>query len=184
MSQAHVLIVGMTMSGKTTLAKGLAKDYATRGVDVLVLDPLNDPGWPQTRGGLITRDKRGFLHYTKQKQQCALFIDESGQEVGKYAKDMGWFATQSRHWGHRCHFITQRVQQIDPTVRGQCSSLFLFRVSKKDSEILAEEYAQDELKQAHTLEQGEFYFYNRFGSVEKGRVFKLSQNGIVKRKIV
>jgi DNA helicase HerA-like ATPase len=42
---AHSLILGMTESGKTTLAKRLAQHYKSRGIGVIVLDPLNDD-WP------------------------------------------------------------------------------------------------------------------------------------------
>ena len=41
----HNLILGMTMSGKTTLAKRLAAHYTQNGINVVVLDPMYDPEW-------------------------------------------------------------------------------------------------------------------------------------------
>lgn len=164
----HVLIAGMTESGKTTLGKTLAKAYRERGVPVMVLDPMNDPGWPE---GSIIRDREMFLQRAKLVQQHAIFIDESGQEIGRYAREMQWLATQARHWGHKSHFICQRIQQLDTTIRGQCSSLYLFTVSRKDADLLAEEWAKEELRGAHTLDQGEFFFTTRYGEIRRERAF-------------
>lgn len=89
-------------------------------------------------------------------KSCALFIDESGQTIGRYAPEMEWLATQSRKWGHKAHFITQRASQISPTLRNQCTNLFLFKQSPTDSKILACDFVADELKNAHKLKQGEY----------------------------
>lgn len=159
----HVLIVGMTESGKTTLAKALCAQYRKHGVATAVLDPMSDPDW---RADFQSRDKEEFRERMKKSRQCAVFIDESGAMIGQYDAEMFWFATEARHWGHRSHFITQRAVQLSPTVRHQCTRLFLFRVGIKDAKTLAEEYGNDRLAAAAAFPQFEFFAVSRFGTTE------------------
>lgn len=140
----HVLIVGMTGSGKTTMAKRLCRAYRAKGIKSIVLDPLHDPGWP---ADAVTSDPERFLEWARLSQQCALFIDESGEMIGHYEKQMFWLATRSRHYGHKAHFITQRANQLSPTVRDQCSNLIAFAMSHQDCQTLAREFNKDEILQ-------------------------------------
>jgi len=160
----HSLIIGITGSGKTTLAKQQCAKAKLEGVKTIVLDPMMDKGW---ECDFITDSKEEFLQVVKQSTGCKLFVDESGQTVGKYNLEMEWLATQARHWGHKTTFITQRAQQISPTVRDQCSILYVFLVSKKDSDTFAEEFVQDELKNASSLKKFEFYRVGRFIPAKK-----------------
>ena len=164
----HAIILGMTESGKTTLAKKLAAGYRARGIGVLVCDPLNDPGW---EADYRTTDSAQFMDTVRRSRSCAVFIDESGEVVGKYNDQMFWLATRGRHYGHNCHFITQRGSQLAKTVRDQAGRLYLFNCSLDDAKILANEWNKPELKSANTLRQGEFFAVSRFGPVEKHSVF-------------
>lgn len=164
----HVLIVGMTASGKTTLAKKILQTYKAKGIKTAVLDPLNDPTWD---ADFQTDDPEEFLDVVYRSQSCALFIDESGTAIGRYAGPMQVLATQSRHFGHRAYFITQRASQLDRTVRDQCETLFLFRVGKMDGDTMAEEFGYPELKQANILGKGECFRLGRFNRPEKISVF-------------
>lgn len=165
---AHVLILGMTMSGKTTIAKRLAAHYRENGVMVGVLDPLGDPEW---NADYRTTDADEFLKAFWASRQCAWFIDESGDAVGKYDDAMIRTATRGRHWGHRVHYLTQRGAQLSRTVRDQCATLFLFATSLDDSKIHANEWNSQELRAAHTLAQGEYFHKGRFTPISRGNVF-------------
>lgn len=165
---AHVLILGMTESGKSTLAKQLCGEAKKRQLGTLVLDPLNDPDW---QADYQTRDPAEFLRVVKNSESCAVFVDESGQSVGRFDTEMFWLATQGRHFGHMCHFISQRGQQIAKTVRDQCGRLYLFNCSLSDAKMLADEWNKEELRQAHTLEKGEFFIVQRFGAVKRAKLF-------------
>ena len=170
----HVLILGMTESGKTTLAKKLCKDYQKRDIGCIVLDPLQDPGWSDTPDSDLffqTTDKDQFLASVKASQRCAVFIDESGESVGQYDTQMHWLATRGRHYGHNCHFLSQRGQQIAKTVRDQCGRLYLFCCSFTDGKILADEWNKPELRDASELPQGEFFIVQRFGGTEIASAF-------------
>jgi hypothetical protein len=161
----------MTASGKTTLGKKLIKRYQTNGTNTLVLDPLCDPDWG---ADFQTDEAKEFLRMMYENRSCALFIDESGASIGRYAGEMAVVATQSRHFGHKAHFFTQRGQQLDKTIRDQCTELFLFRVSKGDAKIFADEFGYDELIDANLLHQGECFKVSRFAPPEKIDVFSMN----------
>lgn len=162
---AHALILGMTESGKTSLAKQLAANYRAKGFSILVLDPMNDPEWP---ADYKTTDPDEFLTVFWNSRRCMVFIDESGDAIGRYNKAMERTATKGRHWGHSCHYITQRGAQLSQTVRDQCSHLFLFASSLKDRKLHAEEWNAPVLTQP--LERLEYFHTTRFTKPKKGRV--------------
>lgn len=169
---AHVLIIGMTESGKTTLAKELNKAYRQDGLSSIVLDPINDPGWMPGEDCYLTRNKAQFLEVVKNSRSCCVFVDEAGEAVGQYQTEMHWLGTRARHYGHSAHFLCQRVIQVATTVRDQCKTLYLFNVSKKDSHTLADDWNRDVIKEAYKLGQGEFLIIRKFKPVQYGRIIK------------
>ena len=168
---AHSLIIGMTMSGKSTLARRMVAAYRRDGIFSLVLDPLEDPAWTKAGARYQTGDGDKFLAVIFRARQCAIFVDESGEAIGRYAGAMKKLATRSRHYGHNAHFISQRAVDIDKTIRDQCGYLFCFRVSQRDAETLADEYGYQELLECSRLNQGEFIKCGRFLTPQKFRLF-------------
>lgn len=165
---AHVLICGITQSGKTTLARNLVAAYRARDIGAIVLDPHRDPHWG---ADYQTDNPADFLAVAHNSWECALFVDEAGQYVGQFDTDMHWCGTQARHWAHRAHFITPRPVQIARTVRDQCTRLCLFAVAREDAAMLAREWNKPELAGAPELPQGQFYDVQRFGPALLRRVF-------------
>lgn len=136
----HTLISGQSFSGKSYLAKSLcSKLRKTR--NCIVLDPFLD-NWD---ADYLTQDADDFLRVAKRNRNCCLFVDESGSSIGRGADAarMHWIATQARHWGHRSFFILQRLTQIEPLIRSQCSEFYAFRGSANDAKILAYETGDD-----------------------------------------
>lgn len=168
---AHVLIFGMTESGKTTLAKRLAHRYRQNGIPVIVLDSLNDPEWPSGDDTFQTTDPDDFLRVFWASKRCACFVDEAGDAVGRYNLVMQKTATRGRHWGHSVHFISQRGVQIAPTVRDQCSHLFLLTSSIADGKVHANEWNRPELLRCNALGKGNYYHCTRFGVISHGSLF-------------
>jgi len=166
---AHTHIVGMTESGKTTLAKALCKKYQDASVSTLILDPLHDPEWC---ADFKTHDPDEFLTVFWDSRGCAVFVDEAGESVGQFDKVMSKTATKGRHWGHSCHYISQRATQVAKIVRDQCSHLFIFTSSLDDSKMLANEWNSPEIKGANALKQGEYFHVTRFGALTKGNIFE------------
>lgn len=158
----------MTESGKSTLAKHLARQFKAREIGVIVLDPLASSDW---HADFVTKDSDEFLRVFWASESCAVFIDESGDAVGKYDLAMQQTATKGRHFGHSVHYITQRHAQLSATVRAQCSYLALFRSSLDDCKIHAKEWARPELCQAAEIRQGEYLFCGRFTPLQKCNIF-------------
>jgi len=165
---AHSLILGMTESGKTSLAKQLAAQYKARGIGVLVLDPMHDPGW---NADFQTDNQSEFMEVFFNSRRCMVFIDEAGESVGQYDKLMTRTATKGRHWGHCVHYISQRGAMINKTVRDQCRHLFLFASSMDDCKIYAREFNKPELIEATTFGPGEFFQAGRFVETKRNRLF-------------
>lgn len=159
----------MTESGKTTLARRLSADYKARGIGVIVLDPMNDPGW---NADFQTTDPDQFLEVLWNSENCAVFIDEAGDSVGRFDNAMIQTATKGRHWGHNVHYISQRHAQVSLTVREQCRYIALFRAGLDDCKLHAKQWAQPGLLAGANLSQGEYLWCGRFSPVLKGNVFK------------
>ena len=164
----HCLILGMTESGKTTLAREMSKIYRANGVETVVLDPLLDPRWDAS---FITRDPDEFLRVYWSSRSCAVFIDEAADSVGRFDTAMIQTATKGRHWGHNNHYLSQRGAALSRTVRDQCSRLFLFTVAYEDAKTLAREFNKPQLLQAPSMPAGTYWDCGRFSPARKGKVF-------------
>jgi hypothetical protein len=164
---AHTLYLGMTESGKTTLAKIMAAEYKKQGVGILVLDPLKDPGW---NADFITSDPNEFLRVFFESRSCMVFIDEAGENVGRYDTALVRTATKGRHWGHSVNYLTQRASLISLTVRDQCRDLYLFSSGFKDCKMLENEFNSEELLQAPGLGVGEFMQTSKHGPTTRYKI--------------
>lgn len=165
---AHVLTVGTTLCGKTTLNKKLARQLKAQGIGVLVLDELCDPEW---NADFQTSDPDEFLRVVWDSERCACFIDEAGDAVGRYNDAMRQTATRGRHFGHRFFYITQRSADLGKTVRDQCTTLYLFLSSTDDCKLHSKEWVKPELVNGVTLGQGEYFTCGRFTPILRGNIF-------------
>lgn len=163
---AHYIIIGMTESGKTTLAKIVCRKTSEKA-KTAVLDPLRSQDWGAT---FQTDDPDEFLKYLRENKSHVVFVDEGATTIGRFNEEMEWLATQSRHWGHSCFFISQRATQMATTIRHQCSKAYIFAVGSKDAEMFAEEWNEPGLKNLPRIQKGEFYLVSRFGALQKGSI--------------
>lgn len=167
---AHVLILGQTLSGKTTLAKRLASKYRENGIGVLVHDPIGDPEWD---ADFRTASAAEFFRVYNESRGCAVFFDEAGETCIDYKSEITKTATRGRHRGHRNHYIAQRGTLILRTVRDQCSELFLFNSGMEDCKIHAAEWNAPIIKaEGAFLETGEYFHKQRMAEIQKGHLFK------------
>ena len=163
----HILIAGITESGKTTLAKKMASMSRIRGRGVLVLDPMHDD-WD---ADYQTDSETDFLEIFWRSKSCDAYIDEAADYAGRYDDAIIQTATRGRHWGHSVHYISQRPAQLSPTVRSQCRHLFCFAVARDDAEKLAKDWNKPELKEAADLPQGCCIHAQRFKATRRINVF-------------
>lgn len=162
--RGHSAIIGMTESGKTTLAKRMAHEYRRRGFGVLVLDPWKSPDWP---ADFVTADLGAFLRKAHASRRCALFVEE----VGGFGRrpEFAWLFTQARHWGHATHYLSQYHSQVPPIVRSNCARLFLFRVSASSAKEWADDFAQPAIATlAASLAQFHFVSASRYAVPQVG----------------
>jgi len=166
---AHSLIIGMSESGKTTLAKQIAEEFTSQGQEYIVYDPITPYQSAWENASFITDDIDQLYNIAKhpESRNLLIIIDESSVGIGRNPKDKQWFATQARHWGHTVLFLAQREVQVSVTVRDQCTWVYIFKISKKDSEKFADEFGHDVLKNAHLLDKLEFYKLSRYTPPEK-----------------
>lgn len=162
----HGLILGITESGKSTLAKILSFQFRKKR-EVIVLDPMYGKGWGST---VTIRSVGDLAAEMKKRKNCYVFADESGTWIERDGSH-DWITTHSRHYGHSVFLVSQRgPTQITVTMREQSNRLFLFTSSRGDSLVHAEEWNQPVLANAHTLPRLHFYQTDRYGNVMLKRI--------------
>lgn len=162
----HTLILGMTETGKTTLAKSMVNAYRAQGTRCGVLDPMGT----EWGADFQTTDIEEFKYIYLNNSSMALFIDEAGLQ-GKYNDIMITTACSGRHRGHNMHYIAQSLTMLHPHLRGNCRYLAIFQIKKGDCKVLHDEYPYDSIREAWKLPQGHYYWLSRFGGVQKRRIF-------------
>lgn len=171
MSDGHMLIVGLTLSGKSTLAKALSEKYTAAGIQCIVLDHMRDPGWHAAH---VFDEPNDFLDYVTDPdlcQGCALFVDEGGLNLDRYDKRYQWLTTTSRHHGHRTHIISQRAESIDRTTRSQCTTLAAFALPPKDCKMYASDFNCPEVLHCASFPQGQYVYKRGFSAAQIRRMF-------------
>jgi len=150
----HTLIVGASFSGKSNLAKSIAKGLADSGQNIVVFDPLKSSGWP--KGAKLYSKPEVFISEIWAHKNCHVFVDESRVLFEAERNEAERLAYLGRHGGRLVYFIGQRASSmIPPNARNQCGKVFAFKQSLKDSQMLAEEYSEIFLK-CPRLQKGEF----------------------------
>lgn len=163
----HTLILGMTESGKTCLAKMLASQLA-QTKQVVIYDPILDPRWGKHPNIQKFDESEGFNCFLRSNRSSYVFLDEAGEffENG-HDLEYSWLGTRSRHWGHSVFFIAQRAMQIPKLIRAQCNHLYLFTSPVTDGKILAEEFNQPTLLECNRLPQLQCYSCSRYSKAQR-----------------
>lgn len=149
----HNLIVGVSTSGKSNLAKAIAHQTPQdRGV--IVYDPTQSSGWPER--AIKLRTPEAFLDTMETATNARVFIDEAKTLWDFDTKRADRILYQGRHSGLLVFIICQRTAMVPPNARNQCSRVFSFGQRGRDVDKLAEEYhgafrVTDELPQGHFI---------------------------------
>ena len=150
----HRAIVGVTRSGKTTLAQVLAAGLHSRGRFVGVFDPRSTPR--QWKCDVWTRSPYELLAWAQAHNSRSvgkpiyLFWDEWGAYVGrgtKRAEPFKWLGTTSRHNGQTQVVIAQAWRDIDPTLREQVDQVYAFCTAHRSAAMLADAFNRPELEE-------------------------------------
>lgn len=165
----HTAFVGMSRSGKTTLAQIVAKGLVGKRRKVGVFDPLLDPKWEATGASIVTADPFELLHRCKTETTADgrpwhWFWEEWGPylknhpdgEVRRLLPAFGWLGTSSRQLGHSQWFIGHSWQDL-LHVRGQLDGVYAFAQGNKSAALMAEDFARPELShELPRLSRGNF----------------------------
>lgn len=157
----HTLVIGRTGSGKSHLARKLAKESSKHKRRVILYDPLGN-AFPCDRR---TASGPELLEILKAERDCSVFVDEAPTictNLGIH-RQFEWLATMSRHMGHRVYFLAQDATQLAPIYRRNCTHLYLFSVAPASADLLAKEFGDEALAKAATLRARWFFYKTPFG---------------------
>lgn len=173
----HTLICGVTQSGKTTLARELARAAALQGQNVIVFDPVGTDtaggGWPPS--AVVFDDSARFFEYVE--SPCVIgahvFIDEAADFFGVGDKDNQWLLTRGRHFYLHIYLIAQRPKMIAPNARTQCGVCYMFRLACEDADEIGRDFGHSQLGKI-SLDKGDFFILNSGqASKQRANIFNL-----------
>lgn len=173
----HSLYTGVTQSGKTTLARSIARAMCDAGARVIVYDPLGSAtaggGWG--KGAELFDDKEAFLDciYSPETINAHVFIDEAHNIFAHDDKSNLWLLTEGRHYFLTLHLLTQRPKKVHPDARTNCGRCYMFRLAQDDAREIGADYGHSGINRI-SLDKGDFLILNS-GSAEFSRanVFNL-----------
>jgi hypothetical protein len=174
----HSLYTGVTLSGKTTLARAHARYFAQLGHSVLVYDPVHTA----TVGGdwgteNVVSDFDDLIDLMATEGPHHVYIDEAGEIFGLSDKDRYPLLTRGRHHGLFINLIATRPKMLAPTVRTQCAVAHVFRLAPGDLNEIGEDFGHGQLGKT-LLEHGDYLtLYSGRSRIEKNNVFQQLNRG-------
>lgn len=158
-------IFGPKLSGKTTLAKELSRQYWVRSHRrSLVLD-INLEGWGSHAWVTDDEDKFWSVVWREPvvgKAKPSLVIVEEATETINRDKTLTRVFTRLRHLEHKLIVVGHDGTNLLRIMREQIDTLYLFRSSPKAAEMWADSMTQTGFLEAENLEQYEFLYGERF----------------------
>ena len=165
-------IFGPKLSGKTTLAIQLSRKYfADAKIRSIVLDPYVDVWGEQA---WVTADEEIFWENVWKTQGSLIIVDEAAATIRR-ARELIPVFTRLRHNHHRLLVIGHSGVDLLPTMRQQLDTLYLFRQSKKASEIWAETMTEPRLQEATELKQYEFIMLEMYREPKRMKLTLLKE---------
>lgn len=157
-------IFGPKLSGKTTLAKYVSKQYWTKHkMRSLVLD-INNEQWGDHAWVVDDNDK--FWEAVWKTSDSLVIVDEASSTIKRDQTLIPVF-TRLRHLRHKLIVIGHNGMNLLPIMREQFDTLYLFRQPEKAAKIWADTFTQTELTDAVQLQQHEFLHTQLFGKPRK-----------------
>ena len=176
----HSLICGVTQSGKTTLARSIARAASDAGHNLIVFDPVGTGtaggDWPA--GAIVFDDPGEFVEYMNRPDVsfAHVFIDEADEVFSLSDRANFWIPKKGRHFGFQLYMITQRPKMIAPTARKQVGRCYMFRLALDDAKELAADFG---FSDAHkiSLDKGDFLVLDSGqASIKRANIFQLLES--------
>ena len=156
----HGSIYGISGTGKTFAAARVCDGVRALGMPVMVFDPLSYKGISEDfKADFITNVKADFIDYFYSNIGHLAIFEEAGEYFTNKDKPM---FTRGRHFGHINIVSSQRAQQVDKTLRDQCTTFGLvFKQAYEDAKTLAREFVYDEIVNATSQPERQCYIITR-----------------------
>ncbi len=146
-------IFGPKLSGKTTLAKTLSREFFLReGRTSLVLDPHVED-WPDCCH--VTADETVFWDGVWKTSNKLVIVEEAATTISRERELIPVF-TRMRHCHHKLIVIGHSGMDLLPVMRQQLDVIFLFRQPPSASKVWAEVFCEQGLLASTQLQQYEF----------------------------
>ena len=170
----HTLICGVTMTGKTTIARSMSRALLAKNKRVAVFDPLGTEtsGGDWGQGAMVFNNRDQFLDFVEHPLTVNyfIFIDEADEIFSHDMKENVWMLKKGRHWGLFFFLITQRPKMVHPTARNQCCAAFIFRLTADDMRDIGADFGHD--IRHESLDRGEYLkLESGRASYSRGKLF-------------
>lgn len=177
----HVLYCGVTMTGKTTLARHHAAILERARYDIAVYDPVGT----ETANGNWTKDAKilstpeEFAKWVESargedERPIFLFVDEAADIFGHSETWAHYIPRKCRHQNIYLRIIVQRPKMVHPSVRTQCAFAYMLRLSKDDARMLAADFGHSADVADMPLDKGDcLVFESGRAEIEEFNVFDL-----------
>lgn len=180
-SREHILYTGVTMTGKTTLARHHARILDRNNYDVVVYDPVltgtAGGGWPEKALVISDPEKLDrFLEKARGTEQrpIFLFVDESADIFSHSRTENHWVPRKIRHENIYLRLICQRPKMLHPDVRSQCSYAYVLRLANDDKKMIYSDFGHSGDIESRPLDKGDCVLLTSGSSeIEEFNVFEL-----------
>lgn len=179
----HFLYCGVTMTGKTTLAREHSSILVNAKHNVAVYDPVQtetaNGSWPE--GVTVLSDPEEFFEWIEDNEEtfdeehpCFLFVDESADIFSHSNTQAHWIPRRIRHQNIYLRMIVQRPNMLHPNVRTQCSYVYMLRLSRKDAALICDDMGHGPEVSGKVLDKGDCILITSGSSgIEEFNVFDL-----------
>lgn len=146
-------IFGPSLSGKTTLAKAIVKEYYIKfKMRALILDPHLET-WDKS--AIVTDQEEKFWAQVWASKNCIVLAEEAASTLRRERELIPVF-TRLRHLQHKLIVVGHSGTDLLPVMRQQIDTLYLFRTPPKAAQIWAETFSDQRIIAATGLQQYEF----------------------------
>jgi molybdopterin-guanine dinucleotide biosynthesis protein len=161
-------IFGPKLSGKTTLARSISREYwRVHHIRTLVLDPNQDMDFgPQA---LNTPDEEKFWGMVWKSRDCLIVVEEAAATIRR-ERDLVPVFTRIRHQHHKLLVVGHSGTDLLPVMRQQVDVIYLFRQNEESALIWSKTFCDVRLIEATKLGQYEFIRLEMFGEPQKMRL--------------
>lgn len=154
-------IFGISLSGKTTLAKKISSAYYEKHkMPSLVLDPFLD-NWGSHSSVVDMSNEEKFWETIWKTQNCLVIVDEASTTL-KRDRELIPVFTSLRHKGHKLLVIGHHGSDLLPVMREQLDTLYLFRQNIKSAKAWSEKFADERVMESINLDKYEYLYCRNF----------------------